>query len=170
MTDYTLREMMTVAAAREIKDGDIVFCGTGISMVAAMAAKQISAPRSIIFFETGGIDSELRELPLSVGIVGGSTRSHPVAQVVMKVLNVESARELSEVMAAVGLAQNLAALRALATEGIQRGHMNLHARQVAVAAGATGTDVDRISAQLVIEGQIRVERARELLVSMGEPE
>lgn len=105
------------------------------------------------------------ELPLSVGIVGGATRSHPVAQVAMKILNVETARELSEVMAAVGLAQNLAALRALATEGIQRGHMGLHARQVAVAAGATGADVDRISAQLVSEGQIRVERAIELLAS-----
>lgn len=104
------------------------------------------------------------EVPLSVGIIGGATRSHPVAQVAMKVLNVGTARELSEVMAAVGLAQNLAALRALATEGIQRGHMSLHARQVAVAAGATGIDVDRISAQLVSEGQIRVERARELLV------
>ena len=105
------------------------------------------------------------ELPLSVGIVGGATRSHPVAQVAMKILNVETARELSEVMAAVGLAQNLAALRALATEGIQRGHMGLHARQVAVAAGATGADVDRISAELVREGQIRVERAIELLAS-----
>jgi hydroxymethylglutaryl-CoA reductase len=104
------------------------------------------------------------EVPLSVGIVGGATRSHPVAQVAMKVLNVATARELSEVMVAVGLAQNLAALRALATEGIQRGHMSLHARQVAVAAGATGNDVDRISAQLVSEGQIRVERARELLL------
>jgi hydroxymethylglutaryl-CoA reductase len=107
------------------------------------------------------------ELPLSVGIVGGATRSHPVAQVVMKVLNVDTARELSEIMAAVGLAQNLAALRALATEGIQRGHMGLHARQVAVAAGATGADVDRISAQLVSEGQVRVERARELLLWSG---
>ncbi|MCB0131330.1 MAG: hydroxymethylglutaryl-CoA reductase, degradative [Caldilineaceae bacterium] len=103
------------------------------------------------------------ELPLSVGTVGGATRSHPVAQVAMKILAVAGARELSEVMAAAGLAQNLAAMRALATEGIQRGHMSLHARQVAVAAGAQGTDVDRIAAQLVNEGEIRVERARELL-------
>lgn len=66
MTDYTLREMMAVAAAREIKDGDIVFCGTGISMLAAMAAKHISAPNSVIFFETGAIDSELEEVPLAV--------------------------------------------------------------------------------------------------------
>ena len=67
MRDYTLREMMAVAAAREIKDGDIVFCGTGISMLAAMAAKYISAPASTIFFETGAIDSKLEEVPLAVG-------------------------------------------------------------------------------------------------------
>lgn len=103
------------------------------------------------------------ELPLSVGIVGGATRSHPTAQIALKILGVNTARELSEVMAAVGLAQNLAALRALATEGIQRGHMSLHARQVAVAAGARSSDVDRIAAQLVSEGQVRVDRARELL-------
>ncbi len=104
------------------------------------------------------------ELPLAVGIVGGATRTHPVAQVALKILGVRSARELSEVMAAVGLAQNLAALRALATAGIQRGHMALHARQVATAAGAQGIEVDRIAAQLVREGQVRVARAKELLV------
>jgi glutaconate CoA-transferase subunit B len=67
MDDYTLREMMTIVAAREIKNGDIVFCGTGISMLAAMAAKKINAPESIIFFETGAIDSKLEEIPLAVG-------------------------------------------------------------------------------------------------------
>lgn len=102
------------------------------------------------------------ELPLAVGIVGGATKVHPVAQVALKILGVTSARQLSEIMAAVGLAQNLAALRALATEGIQRGHMSLHARQVAVAAGAEGMDVDRIAARMVQEGQVRVERAKEL--------
>ncbi|NJN36795.1 MAG: hypothetical protein HC794_06730 [Nitrospiraceae bacterium] len=75
------------------------------------------------------------ELPLAVGIVGGATRSHPVAQVALKILGVQTARELSEVMAAVGLAQNLAALRALATEGIQRGHMALHARKADKVTG-----------------------------------
>lgn len=103
------------------------------------------------------------EMPLAVGIVGGATRAHPTAQVALKILGVASARELAEIMVAVGLAQNLAAIRALATEGIQRGHMALHARQVAIAAGATGEEVDRIAAQLAAEGQIRVERARELL-------
>ncbi len=105
------------------------------------------------------------ELPLAVGIVGGATRTHPVAQTALKILGVTSARELSEVMAAVGLAQNLAAIRALATEGIQRGHMALHARQVAVAAGAKGADVDWVAAELVAEGQVRVERAKELLAN-----
>jgi hydroxymethylglutaryl-CoA reductase len=105
------------------------------------------------------------ELPLAVGIVGGATRSHPVARVAMKIVDVASASELSEVMAAVGLAQNLAAIRALATDGIQRGHMALHARQIAIAAGAQGAVVDWVAAQLVQEGQIRVERARELLAS-----
>jgi len=66
MDDYTLREMMAIAAARQIEDGDIVFCGTGISMLAAMAAKHISAPASVIFFETGAIDSRLEEVPLAV--------------------------------------------------------------------------------------------------------
>jgi hydroxymethylglutaryl-CoA reductase len=103
------------------------------------------------------------ELPLAVGIVGGTTRSHPGAQVALKILGVQKAEELAEIMASVGLAQNLAAIRALATEGIQRGHMALHARQVAVAAGATDEQVERIARQLVQEGQVRVERARELV-------
>jgi len=105
------------------------------------------------------------ELPLSVGVVGGATRSHPTAQVALKILGVSGARELSEVAAAVGLAQNLAALRALVTDGIQRGHMRLHARQVAVAAGAPTERVDAIAQQLIEMGEIRVERARALLVS-----
>ncbi|MBP8292925.1 MAG: hydroxymethylglutaryl-CoA reductase, degradative [Caldilineaceae bacterium] len=116
----------------------------------------------------GALDAESSlygrlELPLAVGTVGGATRAHPAAQVALKILGITAARELAEVMAAVGLAQNLAAIRALATEGIQRGHMALHARQVAVAAGAQGEEVDRIAARLIADGQIRVERARELL-------
>lgn len=105
------------------------------------------------------------ELPLSVGTVGGATRSHPTAQVALKILGVSGARELSEVAAAVGLAQNLAALRALVTDGIQRGHMRLHARQVAVAAGTPTERVDEIARQLIELGEIRLERARQLLES-----
>ncbi|MFP4346274.1 MAG: hydroxymethylglutaryl-CoA reductase, degradative [Anaerolineales bacterium] len=103
------------------------------------------------------------ELPLALGTVGGATRVHPVARVALKILGVETARELAEVVAAVGLAQNFAALRALATEGIQRGHMSLHARQVAIAAGATGQEIDRIAEALVASGNIRLDVAQALL-------
>lgn len=108
------------------------------------------------------------ELPLALGVVGGTTRAHPMARLALKVLGVTSASELAEITACVGLAQNLGAMRALATEGIQRGHMMLHARQVALAAGATGENVQRIADQLVAEGNIRVARAVELLAAEGE--
>ncbi len=107
------------------------------------------------------------EMPLSVGTVGGATKAHPTARVCMKILGQPNARQLAEIMAAVGLAQNLAAIRALAAEGIQQGHMRLHARQVALAAGAQGSQVQQIANQLAAEGNIRVERAREL-VSTGQ--
>jgi hydroxymethylglutaryl-CoA reductase len=107
------------------------------------------------------------ELPLAVGTVGGATRVHPGAKVGLKILAVQTARELAEVMAAVGLAQNLGALRALSTEGIQRGHMALHARQVAIAAGATGDQVPAVAARLVTEGKIRLDRAQEILAEIA---
>jgi len=103
------------------------------------------------------------ELPLAVGVVGGATRVHPGAQAALRVLGVTSGRELAEVMAAVGLAQNLAALRALATTGIQAGHMRLHARQLATAAGAAGEQVDHVVQQMVAEGAIRLDRAEEIV-------
>jgi hydroxymethylglutaryl-CoA reductase len=103
------------------------------------------------------------EMPMAVGIVGGATRVHPLPKVVLKILGVQTARELAEIIVAVGLAQNLAALRALATEGIQRGHMSLHARQVAIAAGATGDEIEQVAAQLVKERTIRPDRAQEIL-------
>ncbi len=103
------------------------------------------------------------ELPLAVGIVGGASRVHPTARVALKILGVTTAQELAEVMAAIGLAQNLAALRALATEGIQRGHMELHARQAAIAAGATGDLVETLAERLVAEQRIRLDRAQELV-------
>jgi hydroxymethylglutaryl-CoA reductase len=103
------------------------------------------------------------EMPLALGIVGGATRAHPGAQVALEILGVQTARELAEVVAAVGLAQNLAALRALATEGIQRGHMRLHARQVAVAAGADGNEVDLVVQRMAAEGVVRSDRAEAIL-------
>jgi hydroxymethylglutaryl-CoA reductase len=105
----------------------------------------------------------LLELPLAVGIVGGATRVHPTAQVALKILGVTGARELAEVIAAVGLAQNFAAIRALATDGIQRGHMRMHAKQLAVAAGAPAHLVGRVVQQMIEEGSIRAERAREIV-------
>lgn len=114
--------------------------------------------------EEGCLRGQL-EMPLAVGTVGGATRTHPVAQVALKVMGVTSAGELAEVVASVGLAQNLAALRALATEGIQKGHMKLHARQIALSAGAEDEEVAPLARQLVEEGRIEVDRAREILAS-----
>ncbi len=103
------------------------------------------------------------EVPVAVGIIGGATKVNPIARVNLKILGVKSARELGEVMAAVGLAQNLAALRALAAEGIQAGHMRLHARNIAVMAGAEGELVDKVVERLVREKKIRIDRAKEIL-------
>jgi hydroxymethylglutaryl-CoA reductase len=103
------------------------------------------------------------EIPLAVGTVGGATKAHPIARVAMKILGNPDARTLAEIMVAVGLAQNFAAIRALATEGIQQGHMRLHARQVALAAGAEGAQVQEIADRLAAEGVIREDRAKELL-------
>ncbi len=111
-------------------------------------------------------DGNLRgaiELPLAVGIVGGATRVHPAAGLALKILKIQSARQLAEVIAAVGLAQNLAAMRALATVGIQQGHMRMHARQLAVAGGATGDLVARVVQTMIEEGNIRLERAKMLV-------
>lgn len=105
------------------------------------------------------------EMPMAVGIVGGATRVHPGAQACLKLMGVQSASQLAEIIVSVGLAQNLAALRALATEGIQRGHMGLHARQVAIAAGAQGEDIERLARQLVSEKTVRIDRAEEILTA-----
>ncbi len=112
--------------------------------------------------EEGNLVGEL-EMPLAVGIVGGATRVHPTARAALKLMGVRTAAELAEIIVSVGLAQNLAALRALATEGIQRGHMALHARQVAIAAGARGEMIERVAAQMVAEGTVRPDRAGEIL-------
>ncbi len=106
------------------------------------------------------------EMPMAVGIVGGTTRAHPVAQTALKILGVQSARELAEIIVSVGLAQNLAALRALATEGIQKGHMALHARQLAISAGAAGEQVDAVVERMLNDGQITLPHAEALLREM----
>ncbi|MEB3845675.1 MAG: hydroxymethylglutaryl-CoA reductase, degradative [Desulfurococcales archaeon] len=103
------------------------------------------------------------ELPIAVGLVGGAVKVHPVARIAIKILGVQTAQELAEVMAAVGLAQNFAALRALATEGIQKGHMKLHAKNIAIMAGAPPELADKIADIMVSEGKVRFDRAKELL-------
>ena len=103
------------------------------------------------------------EMPMAVGIVGGATKVHPAAQAAVKLMGVKTANELAEIIVSVGLAQNMAALRALATEGIQRGHMSLHARQVAIAAGASGELIEKVAAQMVMERIVRIDRAEELV-------
>jgi hydroxymethylglutaryl-CoA reductase len=103
------------------------------------------------------------EMPMAVGIVGGATKVHPAAQASVKLMGVKTASELAEIIVSVGLAQNLAALRALATEGIQRGHMSLHARQVAIAAGASGELIEKVASQMVAEKVVRIDRAEELV-------
>ncbi|MEL9908567.1 MAG: hydroxymethylglutaryl-CoA reductase, degradative [Desulfurococcus sp.] len=111
------------------------------------------------------------EIPLQIGVVGGAVKVHPVAKIALKILGVNTARELAEVMAAVGLAQNLAALRALVTEGIQKGHMRLHARNLAIMAGASGDLIDKVAEKMIRDGRIRYDYAKQLVEKalQGEP-
>ena len=106
------------------------------------------------------------ELPMPVGLVGGATKTHPLARLALKIMGVKSAQELGEIAAAVGLAQNLGALRALATEGIQRGHMALHARNIALVAGAVGDEVEQVAKRLAAEHDVRTDRALEVLAEL----
>ena len=103
------------------------------------------------------------EMPMAIGIVGGAVKTNPLSQIALKILGVRSATELAEIIGAVGLVQNLAVLRVLVTEGLQRGHMELHARNIAIMAGATGDLVDQIADILAKEKKVRVDRAKELL-------
>ena len=112
--------------------------------------------------EKGNLVGSL-EMPLAVGIVGGATRTNPLARICLKILGVKTARELAEVIGAVGLVQNLAALRALAAEGIQAGHMSLHAKNIAIMAGAMGDEIDQVAEIMVREKCIRLDRAKEIL-------
>ena len=106
------------------------------------------------------------EVPLAVGLVGGATRAHPTARAAVELLGISTARELAATIAAVGLAQNLAACRALAAEGIQRGHMTLHARTIAASAGAEGGEIAEVAARIVADGRIRGEYAAEVLAEL----
>jgi hydroxymethylglutaryl-CoA reductase len=104
-----------------------------------------------------------------VGIVGGATRVHPTAQLALEILQMNTAQDLAEIMVAVGLAQNFAAIRALATDGIQQGHMRMHAKQLALAAGASAEDAPKIAKQMIDEKNIRLERAKQLVEMLNLP-
>jgi hydroxymethylglutaryl-CoA reductase len=114
---------------------------------------------------TGDLVGEL-ELPLAVGIVGGSASVHPTAMVGLKILGVKTAKELATILCAVGLAQNMAALRALAAEGIQRGHMKLHAKNIAIMAGAQNSEIDIVAEKIYDENDVTPRRAKEILFSI----
>ena len=152
---------------------DPVVIATGNDWRAVEAGAHAYAARSGRYtsLSTWGKDADgnlvgTLELPLAVGIVGGATRVHPAAQAALKLMGVQTAAQLAEIIAAVGLAQNLGALRALATEGIQRGHMTLHARQVAIAAGAQGAEIAEVARRLAESGEVRIDRAQEILAQM----
>ena len=149
---------------------DAVVLATGNDWRAIEAGAHAYASRSGRYtsLSTWGKDDEGNlvgslELPMAVGIVGGATKVHPTARAALDLMGVRTAADLAEVIVSVGLAQNLAAIRALATEGIQRGHMGLHARQVAIAAGAEGDMIERIARQMAEEKMVRVDRAKEIL-------
>jgi len=154
---------------------DAVVLATGNDWRAIEAGAHAYAARSGRYtsLSTWGKDKDgnlvgTLEMPMAVGIVGGATKVHPAAQAAIKLMNVKTASELAEIIVSVGLAQNMAALRALATEGIQRGHMTLHARQVAIAAGASGDMIEKVAAQMAAEKNVRVSRAEEILGASGQ--
>lgn len=149
---------------------DAVVIATGNDWRAIEAGAHAYATRSGRYtsLSTWGQDSignlvGTLEMPMAVGIIGGATKVHPAARAALKLMGVTSASQLAEIIVSVGLAQNLAALRALATEGIQRGHMSLHARQVAIAAGAKEEQINRLAEQLITEKTVRIDRAEEIL-------
>src|ERR687892_1049835 len=149
---------------------DAVVIATGNDWRAIEAGAQAYAARSGRYtsLSTWNKDADgnlvgTLEMPMAVGIVGGATKVHPAAQAAVKLMGVKTASELAEIIVSVGLAQNMAALRALATEGIQRGHMSLHARQVAIAAGANGDLIEKVAAQMGAERIVRIDRAEELV-------
>ncbi len=149
---------------------DAVLIATGNDWRAVEAGAHAYASRSGRYrpLSTWELDREgwlvgTLEMPMQVGVIGGATKTHPTARISLKILGVRSSRELAEVVGAVGLVQNLAALRALAAEGIQAGHMTLHARNIAVMAGARGREIDLVAEEMVRRKQIRVDVARRIL-------
>jgi degradative hydroxymethylglutaryl-CoA reductase len=154
------RAMEASAHAFAVKDGRY---GPLATWRARREANRPNAPNApVLAAPIVALEGEI-SLPTAVGVVGGATRSHPTARLAIDILGQPSGVELGLIMAAAGLASNLAALRALATEGIQRGHMSLHARSVAVAAGARGAEVELLAKMMIDVGEIKPERAEALL-------
>jgi len=152
---------------------DPVVVATGNDWRAIEAGAHVWASRSGRYtslsqweIDAGGNLMGTLEMPMALGLVGGATKTHPAARAALKILGVESAQELAEVTVAVGLSQNMGALRALATEGIQRGHMALHARNIAIVAGATGDEIEKVASALAAEHDVRVDRAKDVLEAM----
>jgi hydroxymethylglutaryl-CoA reductase len=152
---------------------DAVALATGQDFRAIEAAAHAYAARNGTYrsmtkwhkTETGDLAGEL-ELPIAVGTVGGAASVHPVAKIGLKILGSKTAKELAMVLSAVGLAQNMAALRALAAEGIQKGHMRLHARNIAAMAGSRGSQIDIVAKKISDESNITIRRAKEILFSL----
>ena len=106
------------------------------------------------------------DIPLALGLVGGATKVHPLAQLSIKILGIKTANDLAKIIASVGLAQNFAALRALSTEGIQRGHMRLHAANIATQAGASKEEEQIVAQKMIETGEVNQGKAEEILKTM----
>ena len=108
------------------------------------------------------------EIPMAVGIIGGITNTHPIVKACLKLMNISNSQELATIIAASGLAQNFSAIRALSNEGIQKGHMKLHSKNIAIIAGATNDKIEMVSRKMVEERNVSVSRAKEILESLKE--
>ncbi len=177
LESYTLASIDPYRAAthnKGIMNGiDAVIIATGNDFRAIEAGAHAYAARNGQYTslskyykdKNGNLVGEL-EMPMAVGIIGGAANIHPKARLCRKILGVKTAKELAEVAVSLGLAQNFAAVYALSTVGIQKGHMRLHAKNIAVMAGATGEDIDRVAEQMIKENKIKLDRAKEILTSL----
>jgi len=177
LESYTLASIDPYRAAthnKGIMNGvDALIIATGNDFRAIEAGAHAYAARNGIYTslssyhknKNGDLIGEL-ELPLAVGIIGGAGNIHPKAKLCKKILGINSAKELAGVVASLGLAQNFAALFALSTVGIQKGHMSLHAKNIAVMAGAIGDKIDKVAEQMIKEKKVKLDRAKEILAEI----
>jgi hydroxymethylglutaryl-CoA reductase len=174
LESYTLATIDPYRAAthnKGIMNGiDALIIATGNDFRAIEAGAHAYAARNGLYTsltryykdKNGNLVGEI-EMPMAIGIIGGAGNMHPKAKLCKKILGIKSAKELAEIAASLGLAQNFAAVFALSTVGIQKGHMSLHAKNIAVMAGAQGEEIDKVSDQMVKEGKIKFDRAKEIL-------